>query len=206
VVVAAYTDPSKRGEGINLFIVEKGNPGFVVAKKLDKVGNRSVETGELSFEDCKIPSKNMIGEREREGIEVHPIEKMGLKMVSFGDLLLKEVRVPLANRLGREGRGMAHVHHCHQGMGLRRAAQALGISQGAFDRAMQHAKQREQFGRKLSQFQAIRHKLADMAVDIEVARWLTYKSAIEYDRGKVDPGFLSITQLEVGRGLVRGGR
>jgi len=68
---------------------------------------------------------------------------------------------------------------------------------------MQHAKQRGQFGRKLSQFQAIRHKLADMAVDIEVARWLTYQSAIEYDRGKVDPGFLSITQLEVGRGLVR---
>ena len=155
---------------------------------------------------CKEPREGwvtLIVEREREGIEVHPIEKMGLKMISFGDLLFKEARVPLANRIGREGEGMAHVHHCQQVMGLRGAAQALGTAQGAFDRATQHAKQREQFGRTLSQFQAIRHKLADMAVDIEVARWLTYKSAIEYDRGKIDPGFLSITQLEVGRGLVR---
>jgi alkylation response protein AidB-like acyl-CoA dehydrogenase len=68
---------------------------------------------------------------------------------------------------------------------------------------MGHAKQREQFGRRLSQFQAIRHKLADMAGGIEVARWLTYKSATEYDRGKIDPLFFSITQLEVGRRLVR---
>jgi alkylation response protein AidB-like acyl-CoA dehydrogenase len=67
---------------------------------------------------------------------------------------------------------------------------------------MQYSKQREQFGRKLSQFQVIRHKLADMATSIEVARWLTYKSATEYDQGKIDPGFLSITQLEVGRRLV----
>ena len=74
----------------------------------------------------------LIGEREREGIEVHPIEKMGLKMVSFGNLLLKEVRVPLANRLGREGGGMAHIHHCHQGMGLRRSSSGLGYLSGGF--------------------------------------------------------------------------
>jgi alkylation response protein AidB-like acyl-CoA dehydrogenase len=87
-------------------------------------------------------------------------------------------------------------------MGLKSAAQALGTAQGAFDRAMQYAKQREQFGRKLSQFQAIRHKLADMAASIEVTRWLTYKAATEYDQEKVDPGFFSIAQLEVGRRLI----
>jgi alkylation response protein AidB-like acyl-CoA dehydrogenase len=68
---------------------------------------------------------------------------------------------------------------------------------------MGHAKQRQQFGKRLSQFQAIRHKLADMAVDIEVARWLTYKSAIEYDQEKLEPGFFSITRLEVGKRLAR---
>jgi len=67
VIVAAYTDPTKRGEGINLFIVEKGTPGFSVARKLDKVGNRSIETGELVFEDCRVPAKNMIGEKEGGG-------------------------------------------------------------------------------------------------------------------------------------------
>jgi len=155
---------------------------------------------------CKEPNEGwitLIVERARDGIEVHPIEKMGLKMISFGDLLFNGVRVSLANRVGGEGESMAHVNHCHQAMGLRSAAQALGTAQGALDRAMQHAKQREQFGRTLSQFQAIRHKLADMAVSIEVARWLAYKSATDYDQGKIDPGFFSITQLEVGRRLVR---
>jgi len=139
--------------------------------------------------------------REKEGIEVLPIEKMGLRMVPFGDLHLREVRVSLESRIGSEGEGMAHVNHCHQVMGLRSAAQALGTAQGAFDRAREYSKQREQFGRKLSQFQVIRHKLADMAVGIEVARWLTYKSAVEHEQGKIDPEFLSITQLEVRRRL-----
>jgi len=67
VIVAAYTDPSKRGVGINLFIVEKGTPGFSVSRKLDKVGNRSIETGELVFEDCRVPANKMIGEKEGGG-------------------------------------------------------------------------------------------------------------------------------------------
>ncbi len=67
VVVAAYTDPTRRGEGINLFIVEKGTPGFTVSRKLDKVGNWTSETGELVFEDCRVPAKNMIGEKEGGG-------------------------------------------------------------------------------------------------------------------------------------------
>ncbi|MBW1784881.1 MAG: acyl-CoA dehydrogenase family protein, partial [Deltaproteobacteria bacterium] len=70
VIVAAYTDPSKRGVGINLFIVEKGTEGFSVARKLDKVGNRSIETGELIFEDCRVPAKNMIGEKEGGGFDM----------------------------------------------------------------------------------------------------------------------------------------
>ena len=155
---------------------------------------------------CKDPGEEwitLIVEREREGIAVHPVEKMGLRMIPFGDFNFREVRVPLENRIGNGGEGMVHAHHCYQVMGLRSAAQALGTAQGAFDRAMVHAKQREQFGRKLSQFQAIRHKLADMMVDIEVARWLTYKSATEYDQGKMDPGFLTVARLEAGRRLVR---
>jgi len=155
---------------------------------------------------CKEPEEGwitLIIERINNGMEVHPIEKMGGRMIPFGNLLFKEVPVPLGNRIGREGEGMAHVNHYYQVMGLKSASQALGIAHGAFDRAVQHAKQREQFGRKLSQFQALRHKLADMAVSIEVARWLTYKAATEYDLGKMDAGFLSITQLEVGRRLVK---
>jgi alkylation response protein AidB-like acyl-CoA dehydrogenase len=69
-VVAAYTDPEKRGEGISLFIVEKGMPGFSVSRKLDKVGNRSIETGELVFEDCRVPAENLIGGKEGGGFNM----------------------------------------------------------------------------------------------------------------------------------------
>jgi len=69
VIVAAYTDPSKRGIGINLFIVEKGTQGFNVSRKLDKVGNRSAETAELVFEDCRVPANFMIGDREGGGFD-----------------------------------------------------------------------------------------------------------------------------------------
>lgn len=154
---------------------------------------------------CREPKEGwitLIVSREKEGIEVLPIEKMGLKMIPFGDLRFREVRVTPESRIGHEGEGLVHVNHCHQVMGLRSVAQALGAVQGAFDQSMQYGKQREQFGRKLSQFQVIRHKLADMAVGIEVARWLTYKAATECDQEKIDIGFLPITQLEVGRRLI----
>lgn len=69
VLAVAYTDPSKRGVGINLFIVEKVTPDFSVARKLHKVGNWAAETGELVFEDCRVPAKNMIGEKEGGGFD-----------------------------------------------------------------------------------------------------------------------------------------
>ena len=69
VVVAAYTQPDKRGLGINLFIVEKDAPGYSVSRKLDKVGNHSAETGELVFEDCRVPAANLIGGQECGGFK-----------------------------------------------------------------------------------------------------------------------------------------
>ncbi len=135
------------------------------------------------------------------GIEVNPAERMGLRMIPFGNLRLKEVRVPFENRMGRDGEGIIQAEYCHQVIGLKNAAQALGMAQGAFDRSIQHAKEREAFGKKLSSFQVIRHKLAEMAVGIEVARCLTYKSAAEYDQGRIDPIRSSVTRLEVGRKL-----
>ena len=69
VVVAATVDPSLKAEGISLFLVEKGTPGFTVTRKLDKVGNRSAETGELLFDECRIPKSHLIGGKEGKGFE-----------------------------------------------------------------------------------------------------------------------------------------
>ena len=200
----AFTE-SEDGRGLTAIstIAEKRIDGYSIHGEKSFVLNASLADSFITL--CQEPKEGwitLIVEREIEGIEVYPIEKMGLRMISFGNLLFKKVLVQLGNRIGREGEGMAHVNHYYQAMGLKSAAQALGTAQGAFDRAIQYGKQREQFGRKLSQFQVIRHKLADMAVSIEVARLLTYKSAIEFDHGKINPDSLSMAQLEVGRRLM----
>jgi alkylation response protein AidB-like acyl-CoA dehydrogenase len=181
-------------------VVEKDGEGYILQGEKKFVLMASFANAFLTL--CKESASKMstfIVEKEKEGIQIRPIEKMGLRMVPFGDLLFKGTPIHLDQRIGNVGDGVIHVHHCFQVIGLRSAAQALGAAQGAFDRATQHAKQREQFGRKLSQFQAIRHKLADMAVNMEVARWMTYKAASDYDQGFNKSDSLIMAQLEVGR-------
>jgi len=60
-IVAAYTDKSKKGEGISLFVVEKGAPGFKVSGKVHKLGHKAADTSELVFEDCEVPEQNLLG-------------------------------------------------------------------------------------------------------------------------------------------------
>lgn len=69
VVVYAKTDMNAGAKGISTFIVEKGTPGFSVAQKLDKLGMRGSETGELVFEDCEIPAENLVGQ-EGKGVYI----------------------------------------------------------------------------------------------------------------------------------------
>lgn len=66
-VVAATVDPALKAKGVSLFVVEKGTPGFTVTRKLDKVGNRSAETGELLFDECRVPKAHLIGGKEGVG-------------------------------------------------------------------------------------------------------------------------------------------
>jgi butyryl-CoA dehydrogenase len=68
VTVAAYTDSSKRGTGINLFVVERGDPGFSVIKTLKKLGNHSSDTAELAFDDCDVLKERMLGKQEGGGL------------------------------------------------------------------------------------------------------------------------------------------
>jgi alkylation response protein AidB-like acyl-CoA dehydrogenase len=75
------------------------------------------------------------------------------------------------------------------------AAQALGTAQGAYDRALAYVKKREQFGKKIAQFQVTQHKLADMATSIELARLITYKAAWNFDQGRIDPKLTSMAKM-----------
>ena len=124
---------------------------------------------------------------------------MGNKMVATGELSFNEVRVPAENLIGKENGGYYQALRLFEEMRIEVAAQAVGIAQGAFDRSLAYSKQRDQFGKKLREFQVTQHKLADMLIKIETARLMVYKAAWSFDQGVVDPVLTSIAKAYAGR-------
>ncbi|MFH1122940.1 MAG: acyl-CoA dehydrogenase family protein [Pseudomonadota bacterium] len=126
-------------------------------------------------------------------------EKMGIKMTSTAELSFSEVRVPVSNLVGKEHRGFYQVLEFFDESRVEIAAQALGIAQGSFDRALAYTKKRTQFGKRLAEFQVTQHKLADMITKIETARLIVQKAAWNYDQGQIDPKLTSIAKMYAGR-------
>jgi alkylation response protein AidB-like acyl-CoA dehydrogenase len=106
-----------------------------------------------------------------------PEKKMGIRGSPTREVYLDNVRIPEDRLIGREGDGFSHAMRTLDYSRPTIAAQALGIAQGAFDAAVRYAAEREQFGQKIAEFQGLQFMLADMAMDIEAARLLTYKAA-----------------------------
>ena len=146
--VAARTEAGsadRRHQGISMFLVERGLPGFTVSRKLDKMGMRASDTAELAFHDCPVPAENLLG-----------VEGRGFQQLASG--------------LQRE-RIMAGV------LALSGAAQALEDSTA-------YIRERHAFDGPLSAKQALRHRVADMATEIEAARALLYRAAQLYNDGE----------------------
>jgi alkylation response protein AidB-like acyl-CoA dehydrogenase len=142
-------------------------------------------------------------EAERQGITATDIgDKMGIHMMSTAEINYKDVRVPVSNIIGKEGKGFYQVLEFFDESRILVAAQALGTAQGAYDRALAYVKEREQFGRKIAQFQVTQHKLADMATKIELARLITYKAAWNFDQGRIDPKLTSMAKMYAARTAV----
>jgi alkylation response protein AidB-like acyl-CoA dehydrogenase len=129
-------------------------------------------------------------------------EKLGIHMMPTAELNFKDVRVPASNLIGEEGKGFDQVLEFFDESRILVAAQALGIAQGAYDRALAYVKEREQFGRKIAEFQVTQHKLADMATKIELARLITYKAAWNYDQGRIDPKLTAMAKMYAARTAV----
>ncbi len=112
--------------------------------------------------------------------------KMGIRASATRELIFQDCEVPAENVIGKEGTGFIHavntLNHSRPGV----AAQALGIAAGALNEALAYSRQREQFGVKISTFQAIQHMLANMAVEVEAARALLYSTARMIDSGATD--------------------
>lgn len=111
-------------------------------------------------------------------------DKMGGHTSITAELVFEDCEVPKENLLGKEGEGFKIAMKTLDGGRIGVAAQALGIAEGALAAAVKYSKEREQFGRPISKFQAISFKLADMAMKIEAARYLVYNAAVLKQEGK----------------------
>jgi alkylation response protein AidB-like acyl-CoA dehydrogenase len=111
-------------------------------------------------------------------------DKMGVRGSNTCQIVLEDVRVPRENLLGDEKKGFSQFLYTLDGGRISIAALSVGIAQAAYEKALQYAKERKQFGQSISNFQAIQFKLADMAMEIELARNQVYKSAWLKDHGK----------------------
>jgi alkylation response protein AidB-like acyl-CoA dehydrogenase len=108
--------------------------------------------------------------------------KLGLRASDTSEVVFSDCRVPAENILGRQGEGFVNSLQILDGGRISIASLGLGMAQGAYECSVRYAKQRKQFGKTISEFQAIQFKLADMAMQIEAARLLTYRAAWLADR------------------------
>ncbi|HGE72345.1 TPA: acyl-CoA dehydrogenase [Candidatus Poribacteria bacterium] len=144
-VVTFKTQPARGARGMSAIIVEKGTPGFIFGKQEDKMCFHALPNCGLTFQDCRVPASNLLGQENR-GFRV------AMETLDVG-------------RIGM-------------------AVGAVGLAKSALKKSIKYAKERIQFGQPISSFQAIQHKLADMATEIEAAELLTLKAAWLRDQNK----------------------
>ncbi|MBU2498007.1 MAG: acyl-CoA dehydrogenase family protein, partial [Proteobacteria bacterium] len=144
-VCFAKTDPKQRHKGLSAFIIERDTPGLKGIAIKDKLGVRSSDTGEIVFEDCRIPKENL---------------------------------------LGKEGQGFAIAESALAYGRANIAARSLGIAQAAVDASIRYANEREQFGKKIGDFQMNKQIIADMVTNTEASRLLVYRASWLQDQGR----------------------
>jgi len=144
-VITFKTQPARGARGMSAFIVEKGTPGFIFGKQEEKMCFHALPNCGLTFQDCRVPAGNILGQENR-GFRV------AMETLDVG-------------RVGM-------------------AVGAIGIAKIALKKAIKYAKERVQYGQPISSFQAIQHKFADMATEIEAAELLMLKAAWLRDQNK----------------------
>jgi alkylation response protein AidB-like acyl-CoA dehydrogenase len=134
-------------------------------------------------------------ETDREGYQANLVDKMGMHCHDTSEVVLKNVRIPRENLIGTENNGFYQLMRFFNESRIKIGALHLGIAVGAYERALQYAKERKAFGKPLIDHQAIQFKLADMYTAIEAARLLVYKAAYLVDKGEPDPALSSAAKL-----------
>jgi alkylation response protein AidB-like acyl-CoA dehydrogenase len=151
-VVVATVDPELGHRGQAAFIIGPGTPGLSQGKKERKLGIRASHTAEVILEDCRVPLENVSGGMER-------------------------LEAKLERARSKNGTGQHHALKTFEMTRPSVAAQALGIARAAVEYAIHYAKQRQTFGKPIIEHQGIAFKLADMALEVDAARLLTWRAA-----------------------------
>ena len=138
---------------------------------------------------AKIEGKNKISafilEPGTKGFRIGKKEnKLGMRASDTAELIFENVEIPKENLIGVENEGFKQVMKILDGGRIAIAALSLGLAQGALDASIKYSKQRKQFGKTLSEFQATQFKLAEMQTEIEASRLLIYKAATMKDAGE----------------------
>lgn len=126
-----------------------------------------------------------IVEREWDGVEPGgKMEKLGMNSSDTTEVHFEDVKVPEENLLGEQGKGFVDTMRILDGGRIGIGALSVGIARGAFEESMKYSGERKQFGSPIGDFQSIENKLADMATEIDAARFLVHRAACLKDRGK----------------------
>ncbi|MDM8515792.1 acyl-CoA dehydrogenase family protein [Desulfobacterales bacterium HSG16] len=186
--------------GSKAYVINGRNAGFyIVLCRTDPAGSSDADLDLSITEGISM----VLVESDRDGIFFETMgEKLGSRMIETARLTFDQVRVPKTNIVGKEGNGLAQIRAFFNESRLLTAAMSLGIAQGAFDRAIGYVKQREQFGKKIAGFEVTRHKLADMAIKIELARLITYQAAWQCDHKKADEKLSCMAKLYASQAAV----
>ena len=146
-------------------------------------------------------TSNIIVPNDTTGYEISaPMHKLGWRASDTRELSFKDCAVPEGNLLGPRGQGFQQFMEILDGGRISVAAMGVGLAPGAYDLALAYAKERQQFGRPIAQFQAIQFALADMATEIDAGRQLVYRAAWLKDEGK--PFALAAAQAKLYTGLL----
>lgn len=143
LVVAAKTNPDEKHKGMSIFVIDRDTPG-ISATKLDKLGWRASDTGEIAFDNVKIPAENLMGE---------------------------------------EGKGFPYIMQHFALERLLMGINAHARAEYAIEYTLQYMSERQAFGKSIDQFQALRHKIAEMASEVEVCKEFNYSVAKRLDEG-----------------------
>ena len=204
----AITEPDAGSDTLSASTtaVKDGNEWVINGSKV-MIGNGTKGTFMLVYcmTDPEAESRSkrhsiLIVETDREGYKAEPMHgKMGLRASDTAAIYLTNVRVPEENLLGTRGNGFHQLMAFFDRSRAYVSAHGVGLAQGALDMAVKHVRERKQFGKPIGSFQGVQFKVADMAVKIELARNLMYKTAWLLDNGTPDTHVTAMAKMYASR-------